>query len=77
MFLATPFVALSLAVLSAALPADALNTTARTAQSLVAKSSANATKIVSGSSFTDVAPTVNVNKTIIAGKDSIESNRFD
>ena len=72
--LATPFIALSLAVLSAALPAVALNTTA---QSLAAKSSTNATKIVSGSPFADVAPTVNVNKTIIAGKDSIESNRFD
>lgn len=65
--LATPFFALGLAALSAARPAVMANTTAITAQAAVVKSATNATKIASGSSFTDVAPTVDVNKTMISG----------
>jgi len=64
MLLSTPLFELSLAVLSAALPVVTVNTAALTARSLVVKSSTNVTKIAAGSSFTDVAPSVDVNKTI-------------
>jgi hypothetical protein len=72
MIFSMPLVALFLAGVSHAAPAAPANTSVPLVNSTTI--SKNATAIVSGQNFTDVAPTVDLNRTITPGTDKSFKN---